>query len=280
MSLKLLRTLAILAAMVPHFSFSQGKQLSVIVSQPTQKSVSSGGVKPYAPAAQELPFIKRITERPVDLWDEPLPGMSKISPAVNPVTPAKPTLPVKSTTKKSLLKTPPKPVSSSKYKLIEQSGEYVGWHGIVRALTYDGEKHQTTVLLEHKYFDGLTDAGLHLVSLHGAGDFQIILQGKVTEELLPKLSLLKVYGYFPERSKTVTIPSPDCLRLWDWGLFAFMDYGVDQSNKDWIKLRDLKEGEIVYSASPDELYYETRLGKRKQGPLHASRDKEEAKPTP
>ena len=49
----------------------------------------------------------------------------------------------------------------------------------------------------------------------------------------------------------------------DWGLFAFMPYGEDKSNPQWVKLRKVKADDMnVYSSSPDQQYYEDRLGKR------------------
>ena len=55
--------------------------------------------------------------------------------------------------------------------------------------------------------------------------------------------------------------SAQFVRLWDWKLFAFMPYGKDDSNPNWVKLRKMDESRI-YSSHPDVAYYERILGVR------------------
>ena len=55
------------------------------------------------------------------------------------------------------------------YELAKQAGEYVGWFGIVRQKTFDAAANETRLTLEHKYFDGLIDAHMQVVSIYGAG---------------------------------------------------------------------------------------------------------------
>ena len=56
-------------------------------------------------------------------------------------------------------------------------GRRVCWFGIVREIKEDKAKDETTLVLEMKYFDGLTDIHLHVVSIFGAGDFRAVLRG-------------------------------------------------------------------------------------------------------
>ena len=66
-------------------------------------------------------------------------------------------------------------------------------------------------------------------------------------------------------SLTVTDVAPtiaaEYLRVWDWGLFAFMHYGKDKSNPKWVALRKVP-AEKAYDSKPTPAYYESLLGKR------------------
>lgn len=63
------------------------------------------------------------------------------------------------------------------YDITKQQGKYVGWFGIVRDVTEDAAKRNTTLTVEHKYFDGLTDTHIQALSFNGSGDFVAVLRG-------------------------------------------------------------------------------------------------------
>ena len=62
------------------------------------------------------------------------------------------------------------------YDISKKDKTYVGWFGIVRQV--EVRENQTVLLVEHKYFDGLTDAHIQAVSFNGSGDFTVMLSGK------------------------------------------------------------------------------------------------------
>ncbi len=55
--------------------------------------------------------------------------------------------------------------------LFGKRSKLISWFGIVRELPI---KAGGPYLIEHKYFDGLNDEHIQLVSLYGTGDFQVI----------------------------------------------------------------------------------------------------------
>ena len=67
------------------------------------------------------------------------------------------------------------------------TGRRVCWFGIVREIKEDKAKDETTLLMEMKYSDGLTDLHIHVVSIFGAGDFRAVLRG--TGHKIERLSL-------------------------------------------------------------------------------------------
>ena len=201
----------------------------------------------YEETARETAFGKKITEKPVDLSSQvQMPKPSNVSEAEW----------AKMQAEESKAKAPMTP--AAQYRLADQAGKYVGWFGIVREQTWSERDNTTSMLIEHKYFDGLTDLHIQVVLLYGAGDFRVALPGRVAN--IPKLSLVRVCG---KVSKKAGVPSidPEYVRVWDWGLFTFMDYGVDKSNPIWVKLRKVK-GEDAYSPRPTRQFYEERLGNR------------------
>jgi len=78
------------------------------------------------------------------------------------------------------------------YDISTKDNVYVGWFGIVRHIDEDQTGHRTVLTVEHKYFDGLTDAHQQTVSFNGAGDFRATLAG--TDHRIPPLSLVRIYG--------------------------------------------------------------------------------------
>ena len=135
----------------------------------------------------------------------------------------------------------------------------MAWFGIVREVIEDKSKHETRLRVEMKYFDGFTDLHLQIVSIFGAGDFEVVIPG--TGQQIKKLSLVRVCGNVTSERDRLPIISARFVRVWDWRLFAFMPYGKDKSDAKWIKLRKVDKDEI-YSSEPDDQYYEQRLGLR------------------
>lgn len=147
------------------------------------------------------------------------------------------------------------------YSITGKKGVYVGWFGIVRKIEEDAKLRQTKLLVENKYFDGLTDTHIMALSFNGGGDFSCILSG--TGLGLKPLSLVKVYGPVMSEDNSVPAVQADYVRWWDWGQFTFLDiYGRQKGNKQWQKLNKANEDRI-YNPFPDRKYYEDRLGARK-----------------
>jgi hypothetical protein len=138
-------------------------------------------------------------------------------------------------------------------------GRRVGWFGIVRNVTEDKAKQETQLLVEMKYFDGLTDLHLQVVAIEGAGDFQVVIPG--IDHKVKNLSLIKVDGKVKGEADGKPLVTADYARVWDWGQFTFMSYGKDKTNPEWVKLRKVAVDKI-YSSRPTPQFYEQRLGKR------------------
>jgi hypothetical protein len=204
----------------------------------------------YGATAKEQPFMKKITEKAIDLWaDSPLPKPQNVSDAEWEKQ------------KKEAEQEKAKLIPEKDYELAKQIGEYVGWFGIVRGISTDEKTGKTTLTLEHKYFDGLTDAHIHIVSIYGAGDFAASLPRK--PDKIGLLSLVCVYGKVNKSDNGMPTIAPEYVRVWDWGLFTFMDYGKDKTNPKWLKLRKVN-GRDAYDPRPDQKFYEDRLGIREE----------------
>jgi hypothetical protein len=162
------------------------------------------------------------------------------------------------------------------YDLSARAGKRVAWFGIVRGIERrpDG-RHE--LLLEHKYFDGLTDLHILALSFNGAGDFKAVVA--IDNELpLKPLMLVRVYGVVAKPAKDKP-PAPkagepkdggspalvtvnaEYVRGFPWKTFTFLDtYGKDQSNPRWRELCKV-ELDRIYDPYPNEEYYQLRLGK-------------------
>jgi hypothetical protein len=148
----------------------------------------------------------------------------------------------------------------SDYSITGKKGVYVGWFGIVRSIEENQATKETKLLVEHKYFDGLTDTHIMALSFNGGGDFTAVLSG--TGLGIKNLSLVKIYGVVQTETNSIPDLKPEYVRHWDWGRFTFMmDYGSQKGNTKWQKLNKAKDDRI-YSPFPDEKYYVDRLGKR------------------
>lgn len=148
------------------------------------------------------------------------------------------------------------------YSIRNHDAQYIGWFGIVRKITIDQERHETRLLVEHKYFDGLTDSHLQALSFNGSGDFEAILIGN--EHKMEELQLVKVYGRVTDK-KTDGVPTIEVnfARAWAWGTFTFiMASGAQRGSEEWRKLNTIPLDDI-YSSRPNDNYYIARLGSKK-----------------
>lgn len=148
------------------------------------------------------------------------------------------------------------------YSITGKTGTHVGWFGIVRKIEENTTTQETRLLVEMKYFDGLTDTHIMALSFNGAGDFLATLGG-VGLGIKP-LSLVKVYGVVGREDKSIPLVKAEYVRQWDWGQFTFlMVYGSQKGNTQWKKLNKVDENHI-YNPFPTPKYYEDRLGPRPQ----------------
>ena len=214
---------------------------------PKKNAQGTGG---YRQLDDEKAFVEKITEKPIDLWsDVKLPKPSYMTDAE-----WQKMVEEDEKAKKDR-------VSVGTYELSKQADQFVGWFGIVRTMKYDPATNSTQLVIEHKYFDGLCDLDMLVVSIYGAGDFTATIPGKLEAKDVPLLSLVRIYGKASaDKSGTVSVDAK-YVRLWDWGLFTFMDYGKDKSNPEWVKLRKV-DADNIYSRKLDEEFYQTRLGER------------------
>jgi hypothetical protein len=140
--------------------------------------------------------------------------------------------------------------------LTGKASKRIAWCGIVREIKIDKKANVTHWLVEMKYFDGIVDVHIQLVSIYSAGDFTVELPG-LGYDVKP-LSLVRVIGVV---EKGVPHVKAEYVRNWDWGHFSFMDYGKDAGNAKWAELRKVK-GSDAYHPNPNDEFYEERLGKR------------------
>lgn len=148
----------------------------------------------------------------------------------------------------------------SDYSITGKKDKFIGWFGIVRGIEEDKTTNTTSLLVENKYFDGLTDTHIMALSFNGGGDFSARLSGIGLG--VKELSLVKVYGVVQSETDSIPEIKAEYVRQWDWGKFTFlMIYGKQKGNTKWQKLN--KAGEKIYNPFPDQKYYEDRLGKRK-----------------
>jgi len=147
------------------------------------------------------------------------------------------------------------------YDIAEKDKAYVGWFGIIREIRENKEKGETELVLEHKYFDGLTDLHILAISFNGSGDFKATLPGVGYK--LKSLALVKVYGTVSGSGrKALPVVKAEFVRHWDWGTYTFlMASGKQMGSEKWRKLNSVKLDDI-YDPYPDDEYYEKRLGKR------------------
>lgn len=201
----------------------------------------------YPPTAREAEFLEKVNEGAINHW-----AGTQMPPPTNGPRPTPAEIEAAKKAAEAAI------LAAKAYTLQGQAGKYVGWFGIVRAVHWDEAAGQTTISLQHCHFDGLIDAHQQIVSVYGAGDFDAVVNGKV--EGIPPLSLIRAYGAVSVKDDQTVSVVAEYIRVWECGLFAFMDYGIDKTNPKWKALRKLS-GHDVYTARPDTAYYESVLGK-------------------
>jgi hypothetical protein len=145
------------------------------------------------------------------------------------------------------------------YTIHGKQKKYVSWFGIVRGVE-DTQKDGTyTLLLEQKFFDGMTDCHIMLVSKSGSGDFHVTLNPGT--EVIPPLVLLRIYGTVDQEANGQPHLTAEYVRVWPWLTFTFADLGAeDKGNPEWKKFCRLCKAGRVYRPYPDKNYYLDMLG--------------------
>jgi len=137
-------------------------------------------------------------------------------------------------------------------------GKEVAWFGVARGYKADAARDETRILLENKYFDGLTDTHILCVSFAGGGDFVAVLPG--TGYGVQPLGLLRVYGKVVSVKDGVPRVEAEYVRQFAWGRYCFMMVnGKPAGNQAWRKLCKVADDDI-YEPFPDPQYYVDRLG--------------------
>lgn len=152
-------------------------------------------------------------------------------------------------------------VFAKPYSIRGKKGTYVSWFGIVRGIsTSRNDPRRFSLLLQQKFFDGLTDCHIMLVAQTGGGDFRATLEG--SPDIVPALALVRVYGKVVTEESQVPSISVEYMRVWPWLGFTFSDLGAeDHSNPEWAKYcKFCKRGGRIYNPFPTEDYYLDMLG--------------------
>ena len=147
------------------------------------------------------------------------------------------------------------------YDISTKNKVYVGWFGIVRQVDERQDENQTVLLVEHKYFDGFTDAHIQALSFNGSGDFSVTVPG--VGHKIDRLSLVKVYGVASSQAaKSKPGIKAEFVRVWHWGTFTFLfASGQQRGSEEWRKLNSV-DLDRLYDPYPDEEYYKRRLGEK------------------
>lgn len=148
----------------------------------------------------------------------------------------------------------------SEYTIHGKTDSYVAWFGIVRGITPPAQPDgETTLLVQHHFFDGLTDCHIMLVAKSGDGDF--VARLKVDPAKIPALALVRIYGKVAGEKAHVPEVAVDYIRVWPWFTFTFTDLaGEDHSNPRWQKYSSVKPSDRIYVPYPNENYYLNVLG--------------------
>ncbi len=136
----------------------------------------------------------------------------------------------------------------------------IAWFGIVRDIKEDKQKKQTRLLVEMKYFDGMTDTPPpdRLAFRRGRFSSGDSRRGAQPEEPLTGPSLWQSDG----RSRGRAAGVGRVRSLLGLGTLCLHALRKRQEQSQWVKLRKVKADDMnVYSSRPDQQYYEDRLGK-------------------
>ncbi len=146
------------------------------------------------------------------------------------------------------------------YTMHGKTGTYVAWFGIVRGVTPPSQPGgDVALLVQHHFFDGLTDCHIMLVAKSGDGDF--VAKLKVDPAQIPALSLVRIYGKVTGETARVPQVAVGYIRVWPWMTFTFTDLaGEDHSNPRWQKYSSVKPSDRIYVPYPNEDYYLNVLG--------------------
>jgi len=145
------------------------------------------------------------------------------------------------------------------YDIRKEDGKFVSWFGVVRGLTRLPNSTSWELLLEHKYFDGLTDCHIMLVSNSGSGDFAARLD--TPDVPVPALTLIRVYGTVGRSDRGMPLIRAEFVRVWPWMTFTFTDLGAEnRGNARWRKECKVCGHGKVYRPYPDRQYYLDVLG--------------------
>jgi len=146
------------------------------------------------------------------------------------------------------------------YTMHGKTGTHVAWFGIVRGITSPAQPGgEVTLLVQHHFFDGLTDCHIMLVAKSGDGDFLAHLQ--VGPAKIPALALVRIYGKVTGEKARVPEVAVEYIRVWPWLTFTFTDLaGEDHSNPRWQKYSSVKPTDEIYVPYPNQNYYLNVLG--------------------
>jgi hypothetical protein len=149
------------------------------------------------------------------------------------------------------------------YKLQGKNKQFVSWFGVLRGATEGESNHTYNLLIEQKYFDGMTDCHIMLVSNAGAGDF--VATARLENVTIPDLSLVRVYGTVSEEKDGLPYLLAEYIRVWPWFTFTFTDLGpADHGNPRWAKYCKRCKSGHIYNPYPAEGYYMDMLGDPKE----------------
>lgn len=145
------------------------------------------------------------------------------------------------------------------FKLEGHDHRYASWWGIVRDIRRNPNRRNATLLIENKYFQGLTDCNFQSISINGGGDFEIGLTN-IPDDLVP-LVLIRVYGTVTQRQNNGPFIQADYVRVWHWGQFRFWNFGEDHGNPEWKKNAKPATDENPYLIRDGgRIYYHDHLG--------------------
>ncbi len=165
------------------------------------------------------------------------------------------------------------------YSIRNKQDMYVSWFAIVRGVSTDAKDAQRRqLLLEQKYFDGLTDCHIMLASVSGSGDFIANVEREGNESI-PMLSLVRVYGKVTGNREGMPVVEAEYIRVWPWFTFTLTDIGPEErGNPKWRKLCRLCKSGRVYNPYPTEKWYVAVLGDPAQFAIANAAGAEPAKP--